>query len=114
MTRPGLASSSNRDVIVGIRPEDMEDALVSPGPAQITVPVILVESLGAEAMVHFAIDAPWVDGGDPDAVVAIGETKAAVARFSPKSNVRIGDKAQVTIDAAQLHFFDPENRAILW
>jgi multiple sugar transport system ATP-binding protein len=114
VTRPGLASSSNRDVIVGIRPEDMEDALVSPGPAQITVPVILVESLGAEAMVHFAIDAPWVDGGDPDAVVAIGETKAAVARFSPKSNVRIGDKAQVTIDAAQLHFFDPENRASLW
>jgi multiple sugar transport system ATP-binding protein len=114
VTRPGLAGSSNRDVIVGIRPEDMEDALVSPGPAQITAPVILVESLGAEAMVHIAIDAPWVDGGDPDAVVAIGATKAAVARFSPKSNVRIGDKARVTIDAAQLHFFDPDTRASLW
>ena len=114
VNRPGLAGSSNRGVIVGIRPEDMDDALVSPGPAQITVPVILVESLGSEAMVHIAIDAPWVDGGDPDAVVAIGETKAAVARFSPKSNVRIGDSARVTIDAAQLHFFDPDSRANLW
>lgn len=113
-TRPGLAGSTNRGVIVGIRPEDMEDALVSAGQAQITVPVTLVESLGSEAMVHIAIDAPWVDGGDPDAVVAIGETKAAVARFSPKSNVRIGDSARVTIDAAQLHFFDPDTRASLW
>ncbi len=114
VTRPGLAGSSNRGVIVGIRPEDMEDTLVSSGPAQITVPVILVESLGSEAMVHIAIDAPWVDGGDPDAVAAIGETKAAVARFSPKSNVRMGERARVTIDAAQLHFFDPETRASLW
>ncbi|MCE2737044.1 MAG: sn-glycerol-3-phosphate ABC transporter ATP-binding protein UgpC [Rhodobacter sp.] len=112
--RPGLAGSTNRGVIVGIRPEDMEDALVSPGPAQITVPVILVESLGSEAMVHIAINAPWVDGGDPDAVVAIGETKAAVARFSPKSNVRIGETARIMIDAEQLHFFDPDTRASLW
>jgi multiple sugar transport system ATP-binding protein len=92
----------------------MEDAAVSSGPAQITVPVMLVESLGSEAMVHLAIDAPWVDGGDPDAVAVIGETKAAVARFSPKSTVRIGDQARVTIDAAQLHFFDPETRASIW
>jgi multiple sugar transport system ATP-binding protein len=113
-TRPGLKASANRKVIVGIRPEDMEDAAVSSGPAQITVPVMLVESLGSEAMVHLAIDAPWVDGGDPDAVAVIGETKAAVARFSPKSTVRIGDQARVTIDAAQLHFFDPETRASIW
>jgi len=65
-------------------------------------------------MVHIAINAPWVDGGDPDAVVAIGETKAAVARFSPKSNVRIGETARITIDAEQLHFFDPDTRASLW
>jgi multiple sugar transport system ATP-binding protein len=114
LTRPSLKGSHDRKVIVGIRPEDMEDAAVTPGPATIEVPVTLVEALGSEAMVHMAIDAPWVDGGDPDAVAVIGDTRSAVARFSPKSQVRAGKTACVTIDAAQLHFFDPEARTSIW
>ena len=92
----------------------MEDAAVAPGPATIEVPVTLVEGLGSEFMVHLHIDAPWVDGGDPDAVAVIGDKRSAVARFSPKSQVRAGEMARVTIDAAQLHFFDPDTHASLW
>ena len=60
------------------------------------------------------IDAPWVDAGDPDAIADIGNEKAAVARFSPKSSVRAGDTARVAVDAEELHFFDPETRTSLW
>ena len=65
-------------------------------------------------MVHLDIDAAWVDAGDPDAVAEIGADKAAVARFSPKTEVRAGDTARVAIDAEELHFFDPNSRTSIW
>ncbi|MZR11564.1 sn-glycerol-3-phosphate ABC transporter ATP-binding protein UgpC [Maritimibacter sp. DP07] len=112
--RPSLAGAQKRPVIVGIRPEHMDDADVRPASAQIRARVTLVEALGAESMVHLAIDAPWVDAGDPDAVGEIGDGKAAVARFSPKSGVAAGDTATVAIEAEELHFFDPETRLSIW
>jgi len=112
--RPSLRGASHLQVIVGIRPEHMDDAAVRPGSAEISAPVSLVEALGAESMVHLNIDAPWVDAGDPDAVADIGDQKAAVGRFSPKSGVRAGDIARVAVDAEELHFFDPDTRTSLW
>jgi len=112
--RPSLKGASQRQVIVGIRPEHMDDAAVRPGSAEISAPVTLVEALGAESMVHLNIDAPWVDAGDPDAVANIGDEKAAVARFSAKSSVRAGDTARVAVDAEELHFFDPDSRTSIW
>ncbi|MFL5011694.1 ABC transporter ATP-binding protein [Rhizobium sp.] len=108
--RPSLNGASNRRVIVGIRPEHMNDAAIRPSSAEISAPVTLVEALGSESMVHLNIDASPVDAGDPDAVVDIGNEKAAVARFSPKSAVRAGDIARIAIDADELHFFEPDIR----
>ncbi|MBB4188921.1 ABC transporter ATP-binding protein [Sinorhizobium terangae] len=112
--RPSLNGASNRQVIVGVRPEHMNDAAVRPSSAEISAPVTLVEALGSESMVHLNIDAPWVDAGDPDAVADIGDEKAAVARFSPKSTVRAGDIARVAVDAEELHFFEPDTRTSIW
>lgn len=112
--RPSLQGASRRKVIVGIRPEHMDDAAVSPGAAEISAPATLVEALGAESMVHLNIDAPWVDAGDPDAIADIGDEKTAVARFSPKSKVRAGETVRVAIEAEELHFFDPDTRTSLW
>ncbi|NSL23004.1 ABC transporter ATP-binding protein [Agrobacterium tumefaciens] len=112
--RPNLVGSSNRRVIIGIRPEHMNDAALKPSSAEISAPVTLVEALGSESMVHLNIDAPWVDAGDPDAVQDIADEKAAVARFSPKSTVRVGDNARISIDAEEIHFFDPDSRASIW
>jgi len=108
--RPSLNGASNRQVIVGIRPEHMNDAAIRPSSAEISAPVTLVEALGSESMVHLNIDASWVDAGDPDAVADIGAEKAAVARFSPKSTIRAGDIARVAVDAEELHFFEPDTR----
>ena len=112
--RPSLNGASNRQVIIGIRPEHMNDAAIRPSSAEISAPVTLVEALGSESMVHLNIDAPWVDAGDPDAVADIGDEKAAVARFSPKSTARTGDIARVAVDAEELHFFEPDTRTSIW
>ncbi len=63
--RPSLNGASNRQVIVGIRPEHMNDAAIRPSSAEISAPVTLVEALGSESMVHLNIDAPWVDARRP-------------------------------------------------
>ncbi|ANL67962.1 sn-glycerol-3-phosphate ABC transporter ATP-binding protein (plasmid) [Rhizobium phaseoli] len=112
--RPSLNAASNRQVIVGIRPEHMNDAAIRPSSAEISASVTLVEALGSESMVHLKIDAPWVDAGDPDAIADIGNDKAAVARFSPKSTVRAGDVARIAVDAEELHFFRPDTRTSIW
>ncbi|PKA45477.1 ABC transporter ATP-binding protein [Rhizobium sullae] len=112
--RPSLNGASHRQVIVGIRPEHMNDAAIRPSSAEISAPVTLVEALGSESMVHLNIDATRVDAGDPDAVVDIGNEKAAVARFSPKSTVRAGDIARIAVDAEELHFFEPDIRTSIW
>ncbi|TBY50143.1 ABC transporter ATP-binding protein [Rhizobium leguminosarum] len=112
--RPSLNGASNRQILLGIRPEHMNDAAIRPSSAEISAPVTLVEALGSESMVHLNIDAPWVDAGDPDAIADIGDEKAAVARFSPKSAVRAGDIARIAVDVEELHFFDPDTRTSIW
>ncbi|WVT77054.1 sn-glycerol-3-phosphate ABC transporter ATP-binding protein UgpC (plasmid) [Sinorhizobium chiapasense] len=112
--RPSLNGASNRQVIVGFRPEHMNDAAIRPSSAEISAPVTLVEALGSESLVHLNIDAAWVDAGDPDAVADIGDERAAVARFSPKSTVRAGDIARIAVDAEELHFFEPNTRTSIW
>jgi len=112
--RPALKAHVGETLIIGIRPEDMEDAAVNPEhPAdqRIQSTVRLVESLGAEMMVHFDIDAISVDSGDPDAAQDDGShTGSAVGRFSPRSRVRAGEQVDVAVDTARIHFFDPETR----
>jgi multiple sugar transport system ATP-binding protein len=114
--RPGLKAYSGRKLILGIRPEDIDDAAVTDrrGFAELSAPVTLVESLGAETMVHLAIDAPWINAGDPDAVAEEGAEKSAVGRFSPRTQLRAGDRARLAITAENLHFFDFETRLSIW
>ncbi|MCK3778711.1 sn-glycerol-3-phosphate ABC transporter ATP-binding protein UgpC [Ensifer sesbaniae] len=112
--RPSLNGASNRQVIVGFRPEHMNDAAIRSSSAEISAPVALVEALGSESLVHLNIDAASVNAGDPDAVADIGDERAAVARFSPKSTVRAGDIARIAVDAEELHFFEPDTRTSIW
>ncbi len=57
---PRLRDYDDRRVIVGIRPEDYEDAAFAPRTPEsqrITSTVALIEALGSEIMVHFNVDA---------------------------------------------------------
>jgi multiple sugar transport system ATP-binding protein len=119
--RPALREYEGRDVVLGVRPEDLEDlSLVAgtPDGHRLRGRVQLTEALGSEIMVHFTIDAkPAVteevrelaeDTGD-DRVAQHSEDEATlVGRFGARSRVRVGDAVDVAVDTRALHFFDPQ------
>jgi multiple sugar transport system ATP-binding protein len=117
--RPALRGYDGQHVIVGIRPEDFEDASVANEAApdrQVRGTVKLVEALGSELMVHFAIDARTVNSGDPDApeVSQVAGAANAVARFSPRSHVRMDDEIEILVAVERLHVFDAKSHEAIW
>jgi multiple sugar transport system ATP-binding protein len=94
--RPGVRSliAAGGEVVVGIRPEDIEDAEFVPGAGPdelLAVTVDLAEPLGAETIVHFEV-APGA---------------AFTARLSPRTTVRAGRPVKLAVDIDRLHLFDP-------
>ncbi|MEO1018805.1 MAG: sn-glycerol-3-phosphate ABC transporter ATP-binding protein UgpC [Pseudomonadota bacterium] len=119
--RPGLGRYANDNIVVGIRPEDMEDvALVHDGETdnRLRSKADLVEALGSDQIVHFAIDAQHVDIVDPDLLTDIApepgtEGSLCIARFSAKSQIRSGDPLELAVDTERLQFFDPATGAAI-
>jgi len=122
---PALTQWVGKTVILGIRPEDLEDAaLVSEIPTEhrLRGKVDLTEALGSEIMVHFSIAAKQAmtedvrelaqDVGDERAVAQLHEggtdRAALVGRFGARSRVRIGQDVEIAVDSRALHFFDPD------
>ncbi|MDE0578770.1 MAG: sn-glycerol-3-phosphate ABC transporter ATP-binding protein UgpC [Acidimicrobiia bacterium] len=113
--RPGLRDYDGRAVIVGIRPEDLEDAVLEPdAAATLSSTVELVEALGSEIIVHFNLNATTVDAGDPDAMEEISTDANAVGRFDPRSRASVGEPITVAVEVDHMHFFDPESRLSIW
>ena len=115
VSESALADYLDKKVVVGLRPEDMDDAaLLDDTPAERTFATSarLVESLGAEIIVHFGLDAePYVvaDAIDDEAEKGLTtdeDTATFVARVSPRSRVQIGSDIDLAIDTARFHFFD--------
>jgi multiple sugar transport system ATP-binding protein len=122
--RPDLQRFAGKEVIIGIRPEDLEDVALAPDtPADriLTGRLELREALGSEIMAHFAIVgsvaktdetrelAHDAGSGDGDAVLGVAEHEAViVGRFGARSRVRKGDEIRAAVDTRALHFFDPE------
>jgi multiple sugar transport system ATP-binding protein len=120
-TRAGLKEYEGKPVILGIRPEDLEDAALAPDtPAdrRIKGEVTLREALGSEILVHFGIDAEAAETDEvrelrkdagTEEVPALEEGVTMVGRFGSRSRINQGDAAEVAVDTHQLHFFDPES-----
>jgi len=117
---PGLQKYAGQNVVVGIRPEDFEDAAVAtsaPPDRRVKAKVRLVEALGSELVVHFELDdAKRVNSGDPDAPEELlGEGVAnAVARFSPRSRVNVDQDVEISVASENLHFFDVQEHKAIW
>jgi multiple sugar transport system ATP-binding protein len=121
--RPALKDYEGKDVILGIRPEDLEDAELEPDRGQtLEGEVELTEALGSEIMAHFSIDAPPAitdevrelqedAGADEDAPGAPTQEEGGrtimVGRFGARSKATKGEKIRVAVDTRALHFFDP-------
>ena len=109
--RPALRDYLDQPLVVGFRPEDLEDAAVTPDhpdDQRLDTVIAVREALGAETLVHFPVAAPSVDSGDPDALDELGDEDASrcTARFSAATRVRVGDRVRVNVSAERLHFFD--------
>ena len=78
--KPGIKEYLGREVILGIRPSDFEDAsLADPGWPRMPVTANVTEQLGTELLVTFLIDAPPVEHKDTAALAADqGEDEAAI------------------------------------
>ena len=109
--RPALRGYVDTPVVVGIRPEDMEDGALSgdhPADQQLDATIDIREALGAETLMHFSLEATMVDSGDPDALYELGEEgeSRCTARFSAATRARPGDRIKVSVATEKLHFFD--------
>jgi multiple sugar transport system ATP-binding protein len=122
-SRPALRNYEGRTVIVGIRPEHVEDAALTDAPSdrRLRGKVVLTEALGSEIVAHIAVDAkPALTedvrelaqdiGEDIDEDVEEGKT-TLVGRVGARSSLSIGDPAELAVDTGALHFFDPETGA---
>jgi len=109
--RSALPRFEGKRVILGVRPEDIEDAVFATGEPLSAV-VDIREDMGSEGFVHFVIGGKPVVGEDVRA--AVGEDAAEVKRSSWVARVDRETKAaeersiELAVNANRLHFFDPE------
>jgi multiple sugar transport system ATP-binding protein len=120
--RPALRGCAGQPLIVGIRPQDFEVGVAGTRQrgCQLRAKVELVEALGTETNVHFCVDAPPVVTEEVRELAAdLGKEEAErveqrarqgrnefIARVDPKTQVRAGDTIELSVDTAQMYFFD--------
>ncbi len=83
-----------KEVIMGIRPENIHDEevyLATMDSSKATVDVDLTESLGSDTLLHLDIDGTHV-----------------VARVNPRTQAKPGEKLEIAFDTNRLHLFDKE------
>jgi multiple sugar transport system ATP-binding protein len=112
-------SGSPRQVILGIRPDDIEDVRFSPpGLPTIDVQIALVEDLGPEALAFFALDAERVepetfgmasDGHDDEALMGGDRRALFSATLDAATQARPGAISCLTVNPERFHFFSPYN-----
>jgi multiple sugar transport system ATP-binding protein len=127
--RPALRGFVGRRVVMGVRPEDMEDAsLVSDAPPDRRIPVVieLREALGSDVVVHFVLEAPpamtedvrelAVDVGHEalQKLEASTDRTTVLARLNPRTMAQVGERMELVVDTHRLHFFDPDTGLAIW
>jgi multiple sugar transport system ATP-binding protein len=110
--RPQVAPGSR--IILGIRPEDFEDSDYSDRDLpHLDVEVSVVEELGSESQVVFAVNAPRVDVdalqgalGEDDATILHMEASYFTGRVDARSGATVGSRLRLTVDPSRFYFFD--------
>ncbi len=110
-----------RDVVVGIRPEDFEDAaLVDPAKREqggiLTVKPDVLESLGSDVLAYFPVPKPDISQAaelqrvaeEVGAGDAPGSEGTFVARLSPATRAREGAAFNLWLDTHKLSLFDAQ------
>jgi len=112
--RAGIRGWIDREVVIGIRPEDVEDARFdtgAPPERRVRLEVELVEQLGSDVLVHAITDARPAGG---DQIAEVMEQRPApdasgtplVARCNARSRPRRGCPIELTVDTDRALLFD--------
>lgn len=111
------------NVIVGVRPEHIQDAALIDAYQRIRaltfqVKVNLVESLGADKYLYFTTESPAVHSVQLDELAEVEGESALhenqfVARVPAESKVAIGQSVELAFDTARLAVFDADSGANL-
>jgi multiple sugar transport system ATP-binding protein len=117
---PALEKYLGRTVVVGIRPENLEDAALVPDAAPesvLDVSVELREELGAEVNAYCTVGVPPLQVAavaigdsepDPAEIEEVPQIPAIIARLDPRTGIREGERARLHVNLDSLHFFDPD------
>ena len=108
------------NVIVGVRPEHIEDAKLMDkymrlGALVFEVGVDMVESLGAEKIVHFTIEGASAHSAQLTELAAesgVGENEF-IARLPAQSSATAGERIELAFDTTKLAIFDADTGANL-
>ena len=125
--RPALSRFEDRRVIMGIRPEDMEDAALlgeTREGRRISIVCDIREDMGSEVYVHFNVSGEPVASKEmvealvtdrpEDAETRLAAERARgagvsfVARLERETHARERQPLEIEVDVTRLHFFDPE------
>jgi multiple sugar transport system ATP-binding protein len=111
-----------RKVIVGLRPEEFEDAAIVPADVRgqgvtFSVTVEVLESVGSDVFIYFAQDSDLSEHSDQLADLAVdsgqadtaGSEEMVTARLDAATTVREGEQAELWADLRKMHVFDPES-----
>ena len=121
--RPGLAAYDGTQVVLGIRPEDIEDVEhARNGGGRLTAEIDIREDMGSEVFAHFAIDAEPVETREvleameeEDVPEAVRERMRRgvpfIARLERGTSAKENEQLELVVDTKRLHFFDPETGA---
>jgi multiple sugar transport system ATP-binding protein len=122
--RTGLDSYIGKNVIVGIRPSDFEDAAFAHDQDRpvMKAEVAIAEELGSEVNIIFSLSAPPVthevmqakfdkaakEADETEAMVAAEGQSLWTARVNAKTQARAGRTIELAVDNHSLHYFDPD------
>lgn len=124
-SRPALVGYEGRGLILGIRPENMEDEAIARGElegSKIPIVVRIKEAMGSDVYLHFTVDAPPVLTEDTKELAAelgaevleeleegaLRSRSSFIARVSPETRATIGEPMEIRVDTSKLYFFDAE------
>ena len=114
-------ASVGRDVIVGIRPENFEDAALVPPDQRsqgisFRATIDVVESMGSDVFVYFTQESDLSARVEQLADLAAdagrdtgAQDETVTARLGTDTRIREGDNAELWADTRALHVFDPQS-----
>jgi multiple sugar transport system ATP-binding protein len=122
--RPGIREYLGEHIVLGIRPEGLEDSALAPEAGEgrrLRGTVELREALGSEIVAHIRV--PGAVPAITDDVVELAQDVGAeaapgaradgeatvIGRLGPRSEAGEGDAIELVVDSEALHFFDPES-----